>query len=218
MSARFFVTGTDTGVGKTEVSTALLSLMAARGLRPFAFKPCESGGGDDSERLQRAGGGWQSLKTVCLYRFQAPLAPALAAKAERRRVQWQRLLLGFERLGKGAGVVEGAGGLCVPLDAQHDVIDLIEALKMPVVLVARAGLGTLNHTALSLGALALRKIPVAAVLLSQSTAKADVSAGTNRKELERRFPRHVFIGPIQFESRRGRRETLFQEALAPVLS
>ncbi len=217
MSARFFVTGTDTGVGKTEASVALLSLMAARGLRPFAFKPCESGAGDDRERLQRAGGGWQSPKTVCLYRFQAPLAPALAARAERRRIQWQRLLLGFKRLGEGAGVVEGAGGLCVPLDAKHDVIDLIEALKMPVVLVARAGLGTLNHTALSLGALASRKIPVAAVLLSQSSAKTDVSVATNRKELERRFPRLAFIGPVEFESQRGRRQTLFQKALAPVL-
>ena len=86
MTQRFFVTGTDTGVGKTQVSAALLQLMAARELRPFAFKPYESGGSlqrSDSVRLQRAAGGHQPLSTVCLYRFKAPLAPMMAARLER---------------------------------------------------------------------------------------------------------------------------------------
>jgi dethiobiotin synthetase len=214
---RFFVTGTDTGVGKTEVSAALLSALAARGERPFAFKPCESGGTGDSEALWDAAGRWQARETVVVYRFRAPLAPALAARAEDTRVDWRRLLAGFRALGPGPGVVEGAGGLFVPLDERHDVIDLIAATALPVVLVARAGLGTLNHTVLSLRALAQRRLTVAAVVLSQGTSDADPSVATNLPELERRFPRLRFVGPVGFEPEAGRRRALLQKALAELV-
>lgn len=214
---RFFVTGTDTGVGKTEIAAALLASLAARGLRPFAFKPCESGGPADSEALRQAAGGWQARETVCLYRFQAPLAPALAARAERRRVDWKRLRSGFRALGGGPGVVEGAGGLFVPLDDRHDVIDLIEATGLPVVLVARAGLGTINHTVLSLTALAARRIPVAGVVLCQASRRVEPSLATNRPELERRFPQVPFFGPIRFQARAAPRRALLRRTLAPLL-
>jgi dethiobiotin synthetase len=208
---RYFVTGTDTGVGKTEISAALLSLLAARGERPFAFKPCESGGNADSEALWRAGGSWQPKETVCLYRLKAPLAPSLAARAERRQVEWKRLVTGFRALGKGAGIVEGA-------DDRHDVIDLIAATQLPVVLVARAGLGTINHTTLSLNALAQRKIPVAAVVLSQATRGRELSLPTNRPELERRFPHVRFFGPVTFVPHADRRRALLMKTLTPLIA
>ena len=210
---RFFVTGTDTGVGKTEVSTALLSLLP----RPFAYKPCESGDNADSEALRQAAGAWQSPESVCLYRFKAPLAPAIAARQERRHVDWKRLLSTFRALGKGPGVVEGAGGLFVPLDDRHDVIDLIEATRLPVVLVARAGLGTINHTVLSLNALAARKVPVAAVVLVQAVDRVEPSLKTNRAELERRFPRLRFLGPVGFEPSAVARRRRLRRHLAPLL-
>jgi dethiobiotin synthetase len=210
---RFFVTGTDTGVGKTEVSAALLSLMT----KPFAFKPCESGGNEDSEALWKAGGSWQPKETVCLYRLKDPLAPLLAARAEGKRIDWKKILSGFRALGKGPGVVEGAGGLFVPIDERHDVIDLISATKLPVVLVARAGLGTINHTTLSLQALAERKIPIAAVVLSQATRGREPSLPTNRPELERRFPKVRFFGPIPFVAHGERRRALLARTLAPLL-
>ncbi len=217
MKLRYFVTGTDTGVGKTEISASLLASMAQRGLKPFAFKPCESGGNADSEALWKAAGRWQSPETVCLYRFKAPLAPSLAAEAEGRSVEWKRLLTGFRALGNGPGVVEGAGGLFVPLDDRHDVIDLIEATGLPVVLVARAGLGTINHTVLSLRALEQRKIPVAGVVLTQATRAVEISLTTNRPELQRRFPRLQFFGPVRFEARIGRRREALAKALAPLI-
>jgi dethiobiotin synthetase len=214
MPNRFFVTGTDTGVGKTEVSAALLSLMT----KPFAFKPCESGGNEDSEALWRAGGSWQPKETVCLYRLKEPLAPLLAARAERKRIDWKKILSGFRALGKGPGVVEGAGGLFVPIDERHDVIDLISATKLPVVLVARAGLGTINHTTLSLQALAQRKIPVAAVVLSQATRGREPSLPTNRPELERRFPKIRFFGPVPFVAHEDRRRALLAKTLASLVA
>ncbi|MDP1830236.1 MAG: dethiobiotin synthase [Archangium sp.] len=215
---RFFVTGTDTGVGKTEVSAALLEAMVAQGLRPFAFKPCESGGNADSQTLWEAAGSWQKRQAVCLYRFRAPLAPALAARAERKKVQWRRLLSGFRALGDGPGVVEGAGGLFVPLDERHDVIDLIEATGLPVVLVARAGLGTINHTVLSLDALLARGLGVAAVVLVQARRGWEPSLPTNRPELERRFPHLPFLGPLPFSPHAKPRRALMAKALAPLIA
>ena len=210
---RFFVTGTDTGVGKTEVSAALLSLMS----RPFAFKPCESGDNADSEALRHAAGAWQAPDSVCLYRFKAPLAPAIAARQERRRVDWKRLLAGFRALGNGPGVVEGAGGLFVPLDDRHDVIDLIAATRLPVVLVARAGLGTINHTVLSLNALQARKLAIAAVVLVQAVDRVEPSVKSNRPELERRFPRLRFLGPVGFEADPSLRRDRLRKVLGSLL-
>jgi dethiobiotin synthetase len=192
-------------------------MMVNRGLQPFAFKPCESGDSADSDALRAAAGGWQTRESICLYRFRAPLAPAMAARAERRRVDWTQLLSGFRALGAGPGVVEGAGGLFVPLDDRHDVIDLIAATRLPVVLVARAGLGTINHTVLSLQALAARRITVAAVALIQARPGAEPSLTTNRAELERRFPELRFFGPVRFEPDAGGRRRLLGRALSSLV-
>ena len=213
MTRRFFITATDTGVGKTGVACALLEELAARGLEPFAFKPYESGGGGDGERLRVAAGGRQAIESVTLHRFEAPLAPGIAAKLERRSPSWRHTLAGFRRLGRGAGVVEGAGGLFVPLDGLHDVIDLIVALDLPVIVVARAGLGTINHTALTLAELARRRQRVAAVVLVKSARTADESERWNRAELERRFPRTRFVGPIPFVAQARRRAEVMRRAV-----
>lgn len=214
---RFFVTGTDTGVGKTQVSCALLSLLAKRGERPFAYKPAESGGTGDAEALREAAGGWQTLEQVCLYRLKAPLAPAIAAREEGVRVGWNDVLRGFRDFGRGAGVVEGAGGLFVPFSGRRDVIDLIAATKLKVVLVARAGLGTINHVSLSLEALQRRELTVAAVVLSQGVRDGDPSIPFNRPELERRFPKTRFFGPVAFEPREGKRRAAFEALLEPLV-
>jgi dethiobiotin synthetase len=223
MVARFFVTGTDTSVGKTQVSAALLGLMAQRGLKPFAFKPFESGvtarqGPTDARRLRAAAGGRQPLETVNLFRFTAPLAPAIAARLEGRRTSWRAVLDTFHGFGSGAGVVEGAGGLFVPLDERHDVIDAIGALKLPVVLVARAGLGTINHTSLSLELLARRRAHVAAVVLVKSTRGRDASERWNPGELERRWPQVPFFGPCPFIASAAQRDRALRRLLAPLVT
>lgn len=214
---RFFVTGTDTGVGKTEVSAGLLAAMVRRGARPFAFKPAESGGTGDAEALQAAAGGWQPLDQVCLYRLAQPLAPGIAAREEGVRIDWARVLRHFRSLGRGPGVVEGAGGLFVPFSGAREVVDLIVALKLPVVLVARAGLGTLNHTSLSLEALARRAVKVAAVVLVQGTRAVDASVKFNRAELERRFPSVRFLGPVPFTAKARARRKVFADEVSALL-
>ncbi|MBZ4415039.1 dethiobiotin synthase [Myxococcus sp. RHSTA-1-4] len=218
---QIFVTGTDTGVGKTEASSALLSLLADAGLKPQGFKPYESGcaflsAPADTLAMREAAGSTLPVDALCPHRFKAPLAPGVAARRLGREPDWDVTLAAWEKLRHGPVVVEGAGGLFVPLDSWHDVIDLVAALRLPVLLVARSGLGTLNHTALSLEALASRRIPVRAVLLSRGTAGKDSSEADNRQLLEERH-RVPVLGPVPYIPDARRRRAAFRRALKPLL-
>lgn len=219
MSAAWFVSGTDTGIGKTLVSCALLELLREHGVeQPRGFKPFESGvtpGATlDSEALRRAAGGHQSLDEVCLERFAAPLAPGVAAALEKRRSAYKRVLMHL-RTFDGPRVVEGAGGLYVPLDGERTVLDLAVDVKLPLVLVARAGLGTLNHTLLSLQACALAKATVAGVVLVQSSTPADPSVPHNRAWLEKLAPGVPVYGPIPFQRKMPARLREAKAVLSP---
>jgi len=196
----FFVAGTDTGVGKTEIARAICALLARRGLNPRALKPVETGCApehpEDALALLAACGTGQLLDEVCPYRFRLPAAPLVAAEAEGAGID----LLRIEELvsrARGPIVVEAAGGLLVPLARaaisldQMDPadraparaiitnLDLAERLRLPVVLVARAGLGTLNHTALSVDALERRGVEIAAVVLNRCVPEDDPSVASN---------------------------------------
>jgi dethiobiotin synthetase len=157
---RLVVCGTDTDVGKTVVSALLVEGLGAR-----YWKPVQSGleGGSDSERVQRL----LELPAERLlpeaYRLSAPVSPHWAAERDGVVIDPERLALpeGEEPL-----VVECAGGLLVPLRRDWLQIDQILRWKLPVVLVARSGLGTLNHTLLSLEALRQRRIPVLGLVLN----------------------------------------------------
>ena len=173
MSARgFFVTGTDTGIGKTVVSCALVRAMRARGLDVGAMKPVETGveaaGPLDGQALQEAAGGADPLDEVCPQRFALPAAPAIAAEHEGRRVDLGAVRYAFAKLAARHEwmVAEGAGGLLVPVDRGLCMADLARDLKLPLLVVARASLGTINHTLLTLEAAAARGLEVAGVVLS----------------------------------------------------
>ncbi len=218
---RVFVTATDTGVGKTQVAAALLSLLADAGLRPAPFKPYESGctrlsRPADALELRAAARSTDSLDDVCVHRFRAPLAPGVAAARMGRSPDFRAVLAAFQRFGDRPLVVEGAGGLLVPLDRRRDVIDLIEALQLPVVLVARAGLGTLNHTGLSLRLLESRRVPVRAVVLSRGSPARDPSVEDNAAWLAARHGVPV-LGPVPYIEDVVRRRRAFRTVLRPLL-
>jgi dethiobiotin synthetase len=219
---RIFVTGTDTGVGKTQASCALLSLLADRGLRPAPFKPYESGCASllrpaDALAMRAAAKSDDELDRVCPHRFRLPLAPGVAARRRGLNPPLEETLAAFRSFDGRPLVAEGAGGLRVPLDFDHDVIDLVELLRLPVLLVARAGLGTLNHTALSIEALERRRIGVVAVLLSRATAAADPSERDNAAELRRRHGVRV-LGPLPFIASASKRHAAFRAVLGPLCS
>jgi len=218
---RAFVVGTDTGIGKTQVARALLSLLADRGLKPAPFKPYESGVTDhsapeDARALVEAARSEDPLDLVCPHRFREPLAPGVAAAREGRSVDFARTLGAFHAFDGRPLVAEAAGGLRVPVDDRRDVIDLVVALKLPAVLVARAGLGTLNHTALSLDLLRSRAVPVLAVVLSRTTEQTDPSEQDNAAWIARRHGVTV-LGPVPHLIDPRARHEAFRKTLAPLV-
>jgi len=198
----FFVAGTDTGVGKTEIGRAICARMALRGLHPLALKPvetgCEPDRPEDALALREACGSSQPLDELCPYRFRLPAAPLVAAEAEGRRVDLLRIE-GLVQRAKAPILVEAAGGLMVPLAREPLSIDqvdpadgppsavivtnldLAERLQLPVVLVGRAGLGTLNHCALSVEALEQRDLFLAAVVLNRTQPDDDPTVASNAR-------------------------------------
>ena len=193
----FFVAGTDTGVGKTGIARALLLALARRGDRPMALKPVETGcapdAPEDALALRAACGPPHDalpLDRVCPHRFRMPAAPLVAAEAEGAAVSMATILACARRAAEQNVplVVEAAGGLLVPLARAGDQLvtnlDLARILGLPVVLVGRAGLGTQNHTALSIEALVRRAIPIAGVVLNRTSAEDDPSVATNARMIE----------------------------------
>ena len=214
-----FVTATDTGVGKTEVACALVRGHRARGLDVGAMKPAQSGHGpgepSDAERLRAAAGGADPAELVCPYTFTAPLAPAVAARLEGREVSLARVLEAARELAArhAALVVEGAGGLLTPLTEAESYADLVVALGLPALVVARAGLGTVNHTALTVEALRRRGVAVLGVVTNRLAEAGDPSEPHNAAEIERRSGARV-LAALPFDPDPASRERRFAEALA----
>jgi dethiobiotin synthetase len=168
-----FVTGTDTGVGKTVVSVALLRLAHRRGLRPIPFKPAETGCAPhpaDARALWIAARPPITEADVCLYALRLPAAPAQAAAAEGVRIDLQRIAESAVALAAKGDllIVEGAGGLLVPYDAGVTCADIAARLELPLLVVARTALGTVNHTALTLREAARASLVVAGVILNRT--------------------------------------------------
>ena len=155
-----FVSGTDTGCGKTAVSRALAFAARARGLAVRALKPIETGCAGppdaripaDAVAVARAAGDARALHELCPYRLELPAAPAVAAAHEGVEIELEELRAAYRKAAAGADlvVVEGAGGLLVPAAPGLDMAALASELGLPLVLVARARLGTINHALLSI--------------------------------------------------------------------
>jgi dethiobiotin synthetase len=165
-----FVTATDTGVGKTTVSCALLQAWSKQH-RVAAMKPCETGGGDDAEKLIAACGRPLDPSLVRPYAFPLPASPEAAAAAHGAPyIDIGNIRRCYAELGDEAELVlvEGAGGLLVPIDPQRTMADLAAALDLPVLIVARPSLGTINHTLLTVEAARARRLNVLGVVFSRT--------------------------------------------------
>lgn len=194
-----FITGTDTGVGKTHVAAMIVRALVAAGHRVGIYKPAASGChrdaagrwvSDDAVALWEAAGRPRGLDRVCPQCFTAPLAPHLAARAEGRTVDVDLLCTGLDywREQSDVIIVEGAGGLFSPLTDDTLNIDLAAAMGLPVVAVAANRLGTIHATLASL--IAARShfpaLPIAGIVLNDVTLAGDASRATNTAEIGRR--------------------------------
>lgn len=196
---RYFVTGTDTNVGKTFVTAALARRVHGEGHRAFAFKPIETGTngplGDDQAELVKAAGGWQTDELAGLYRFRMPAAPSVAAAAEGASIDIDRIARVFEQGARDAALalIEGAGGLRVPVTNEVDMARLAAMLRLPLIIVARAGLGTINHSLLTLEAAEHSKVAIAALVLSQRPEDDLDFVLSNATEIKRRWSGRVIV-------------------------
>lgn len=192
-----FISGTDTGVGKTWVACCLARWGRAQGWRMGVLKPAESGGGGDALALLRASGAKLALEQVRPYAFRLPLAPAVAAAAEGRKIAFAPIRRAYAAVAAESDwtLVEGAGGLLVPYAPGLDGAGLAKRLGLPVLLVARAGLGTINHCLLSLEAARARGLRVLAVVLNGRSKAGDRSVTSNAAEIER-LGRVKVWGPV----------------------
>ncbi|OQW65591.1 MAG: dethiobiotin synthase [Nitrospira sp. ST-bin4] len=176
MSHGIFITGTDTGVGKTLVAAAVALALKEQGREVGVMKPVETGvppsktGQSDAARLRAIIDGEDQLGAICPYPFTLPVAPLAAAQAERQAINPEVIKKIYRLLSDRYDymVVEGVGGVSVPITPDSDVMDLMAQLKLPAVIVGRSGLGGINHALLTIEALRRRKIPVIALILNQT--------------------------------------------------
>jgi dethiobiotin synthetase len=176
-----FITGTDTGVGKTLVAAAVARFLSSRGLRVGVMKPCETGvtdpdrPGDDARLLKWAAGSADDDALIAPYRLKLPAAPAQAAGRENVIIDPERIAEAFAQIchGKDLVLVEGAGGLMVPLRGGYLMADLARRLGLPLLVVARPSLGTINHTLLTIFAAKTMDLEVGGFIINRMPAQAD---------------------------------------------
>ena len=177
MNHGIFITGTDTGVGKTLAAAAVALALKKQGYEVGVMKPIETGvsssktGQSDAARLRAIIDGEDQLGAVCPYPFTLPVAPLAAAQAEGQAINPEVIRKIYRLLSDRYDymVVEGVGGVSVPITPDSDVMDLMAQLKLPAVIVGRSGLGGINHALLTIEALRRRKIPVIALVLNQTS-------------------------------------------------
>ncbi|MSP37581.1 MAG: dethiobiotin synthase [Deltaproteobacteria bacterium] len=193
MGKAIFITGTDTGVGKTFFSCALAALLKAEGYKVGVMKPVETGCvekdgqlfPDDAWRLQQASGCAEPLDVICPYRLPEPLAPSIAAERAGVKIDVDRLLDVCRDLSAkhDITIVEGAGGLMVPLVPSFTFADFARVAKLPVIVVAANKLGVINHLLLTLEHASCKDLRPLGYVLNQLSSEISLAAQTNREVL-----------------------------------
>ena len=176
-----FVTGTDTGVGKTLVAAALARHLRQLGLRVGVMKPLETGvdapeiEGHDAALLRWAAGCSAPLEQVAPVRLRAPLAPSVAAAKEKVFIDFGDLVEASRQLRRDHDfvIVEGAGGLMVPVAGGLLMADLARSMALPLLVVCRPNLGTINHTLLTIFSARTMDLPLAGYLINNMPAQPD---------------------------------------------
>jgi dethiobiotin synthetase len=190
------VAGTDTNVGKTVIAGAIARWLNADGRRVAVCKPAGTGCvrrreglvSEDAEFLAHCASARHPLDLICPQRFLEPLAPGVAAQRAGVELDWESIERSIRLMSVDSDimVVEGVGGVMVPMDGQHSFLDVAEWLGLPTVVVARPDLGTINHTLLTIAALRSRQVPVAGVIVNRyPTDTPGLAAETNPRAIEK---------------------------------
>lgn len=180
-----FITGTDTGIGKTVITAALAWTMTQAGGKVAVMKPVQTGTGlpglTDIEFVERVLDTKYGLDDVCPYRFREPLSPLSASKISGIQIDIGKIKTAFQRLRSTFDIVivEGAGGLLVPIREGYLMADLASELDLPLLIVTRPGLGTLNHTALTVESAGRRGLEVTGIVINRFPASPGLAERSN---------------------------------------
>jgi dethiobiotin synthetase len=195
MTRAIAVTATDTGVGKTTVSCAIAAAAAERGLRVRVLKPIETGIADphgdcDAERLRKAARSTQKIGQASVWSFRAPASPLFAARQAGMTIDVDRLDAAFEAVCRDADfVVEGAGGLMVPITPTESFATLFKRWGLPMLIVAPDRLGVVNHVRLTCQAASAEKLPITAIVLHDvALARRDATSAANGEVIRELLP------------------------------
>lgn len=193
MGQGIFITGTDTGVGKTFFTCALASLLRDNGFHVGVMKPAETGCEqrdgvlfpEDAWQLKQAAGCAEPIEVICPYRLPEPLAPSIAAERAGVKIDIEKLLDTYAALNSKYDVtlVEGAGGLLVPLVPSFTFADFARVAKLPLIVVAANKLGVINHLLLTLEHASCKGLSIFGYVLNQMSAESLLAANTNREVL-----------------------------------
>jgi dethiobiotin synthetase len=199
-----FVTGTDTGVGKTVVSAAFAWTLKQLGTRVVVIKPVQTGTNSDGlmdiEFIQRVFETKYPLNEVCPYRFALPLAPLVAANLAGERIDLEKITSAFYELASthDAVIVEGAGGLLVPITDNYLMSDLAFDLGLQLVIVTRPDLGTLNHTLLTVESARYRGLRILGIVINKFPLNPSIAERTN-PELILKMTGESILGVLPFD-------------------
>ena len=193
MGKGIFITGTDTGVGKTFFACGLVALLRESGYKVGVMKPaetgCDQGEGSlvpqDAVALKEASACTVPLEKICPYQLRDPLAPSVAAEREGVRIDIDRLIDLYIEISAvhDITIVEGAGGLMVPLLPSYTYVDFACVLKLPLIVVAANRLGVINHLLLTLEHASCKGLRVMGYVLNQVESQPSLAAATNRQAL-----------------------------------
>lgn len=208
MNRGIFITGTDTGVGKTFVAAGLIKAIREKGFSVCPMKPVETGCRlskgrlipGDAGRLLKVSGFKEPLDVVNPYRFRLPLAPAMAAEREGTVIRKSKILSLSRRLMKKYDftVIEGAGGIMVPVYKRYLYLDMIKDIGLPLLIIARPGLGTINHTLLTIKAARSKGISICGVIINSADRSGKDTSVENNPEIIEKLGKVQVIGKIPF--------------------
>ncbi len=188
-AAGLFVTGTDTGVGKTLIAGAIARILTEQGLKVGVFKPIATGChrsweglvSHDTEFLAHCANSNLSLSTITPVGYVTPAAPIVSAAQEARPINFDKIAAAYKDICQNSdlSIVEGIGGVRVPLTAEFDLLDLAVEFALPVVIVARPNLGTINHTLMTIDCIRAAELKIAGVVINNySASEATVAENT----------------------------------------
>lgn len=191
----YFITGTDTGVGKTFVTAGIAAVLKEKGINVGVMKPVETGCPENSGKLEpqdalylkNAAGVNDELDLINPYRFKASLAPSIASRLEGKNIDLNRIKECYDALAakQSMMLVEGAGGLLAPLNENETIADLVKALRLPLIVIAESRLGAINHTLLTVKYAQSIGIEVKGIILNYPALSLDENLSANQEEIKR---------------------------------